>query len=94
MLERNVRVADAFFGTMTAGTTTAATVGAFLAASPGSRLAEIGVHPALGAEEDCNRSDGWHDPLSARRPKELEMIVSAALEEELVENDCGLARLN
>ena len=79
---------------MTAGTTTAATVGSFLAASSGSRLAEIGLHPALRTEEDCDRSDGWHDPLSARRPKELEMIVSAELEEELVKHGCGLARLN
>ena len=45
MLARNIRAADAFFGTMTAGTTTAATVESFLAASPDSPLAEIGVHP-------------------------------------------------
>ena len=93
MLDRNIRGADTFFGTMTAGTATAATVGLFLAASPGSGLAEIGLHPALEAEDDGDRSDGWHDPLSARRPKELRMIVSAELEEELVKHGCGLARL-
>ena len=50
-MERRV-AADAFFGTMTAGTTTAATIGAFLAASREAGFAEIGLHPALEAEAE------------------------------------------
>jgi predicted glycoside hydrolase/deacetylase ChbG (UPF0249 family) len=85
--------ADAFFGTMTAGTTTSNSIGAFLAASSGSRLAEIGLHPALPVNDRGTSSAGWHDPLAALRPKELEMIVSADLEDQLVKHDCGLGRL-
>ena len=84
---------DAFFGTMTAGTTATATIAAFLAASHGSRLAEIGLHPALQARERCHCADGWHDPLAALRPRELEMVVSAELEETLVAEGCRLGRL-
>jgi predicted glycoside hydrolase/deacetylase ChbG (UPF0249 family) len=84
---------DAFFGTMTAGTTTAAMIGAFLEASPSSRLAEIGLHPALGSNETCGRGDGWTDPLAVERPKELAMIASVELEEHLEQHGCGLARL-
>ena len=94
MLLRNMCRADAFFGTMTAGTTTAATIGAFLAASSDSRLAEIGLHPALESTVNRRQADGWHDPLAARRPNELEMLQSAELEDELVKNGCGLARLS
>ncbi len=94
MLERNVSSADAFFGTMTAGATTAATIGAFLAVSSDSRLVEIGLHPALGTEVNRQQADGWHDPLAARRPRELELLQSAELEEKLVKNGCGLARLS
>ncbi len=94
MLERNMYRADAFFGTMTAGTTTTATIGAFLAASRDINLAEIGLHPALDVEENCRQAVGWHDPLTQLRPKELEMILSADLEDRLVEQGFGLARLN
>jgi predicted glycoside hydrolase/deacetylase ChbG (UPF0249 family) len=92
--ERNAQSGDAFFGTMTAGTTTAATIGAFLSASRGSRLTEIGLHPAREAGANCHCAEGWQDPLAARRPKELGMILSADLENRLWEEGCGLARLN
>ena len=77
MLARKVFFADAFFGTMTAGTTSLETIGAFLAAMPDFRLAEIGLHP--GAMPDATAAgpaDGWHDPLAQLRPRELEMLVS------------------
>jgi hypothetical protein len=94
MLKRNSCRADAFFGTMTAGTTAAATIGAFLAASSDSRIAEIGLHPGLVAAVNRRQVDAWHDPLAAFRPTELEMLQSAELEDELVNNGCGLARLS
>ena len=94
MLASNGYSPDTFFGTMTAGTTTTATIAALFAASRRSRLAEIGLHPARQAEECRHRADGWHDPLSALRPRELEMVVSAALEEKLAAEGCRLGRLN
>jgi predicted glycoside hydrolase/deacetylase ChbG (UPF0249 family) len=93
MLACGSNFADAFFGTMTAGTTTATTIAAFLAASRGSRLAEIALHPGLLTAERCPRADGWHDPLAALRPRELEMVVSAELEAKLVAEGCRLGRL-
>lgn len=105
---------DAFFGTMTAGTTTRVTIATLLAASRGGRLVEIGLHPGdcpdfrqipglparvsrngeNGTVPLCQVADGWRDPLSALRPRELAMIVSAALEEQLVAEGCRLGRLN
>jgi predicted glycoside hydrolase/deacetylase ChbG (UPF0249 family) len=85
--------ADAFFGTMTAGTTISTTIGIFLSASRGSRLTEIGLHPAFAVNDRCTSSAGWQDPLAALRPKELDMIVSTDLEDQLVKHDCGLGRL-
>ncbi len=93
MLACGTRFADAYFGTMTAGTTTAAAIAAFLAASRGSRVAEIGLHPALRAADDCDRADGWRDPLFSLRPRELEMVVSADLEGQLIAEGCRLGRL-
>jgi predicted glycoside hydrolase/deacetylase ChbG (UPF0249 family) len=94
MPARGTQSPDTFFGTMTAGTTTTATIAAFLAASHESRLVEIGLHPALQAEQKRNLADAWLDPLSALRPRELEMVRSAALEEQLVAEGCRLGRLN
>jgi predicted glycoside hydrolase/deacetylase ChbG (UPF0249 family) len=94
MLARTAHFVDAFFGTMTAGTTTAATIDVFLSASRGCRLVEIGLHPALEASENCNLADRWKDPLASLRPRELEMVLSVELEDRLLDEGCGLARLN
>ena len=85
--------ADAFFGTMTAGTTSLETVRAFLAAMGDFRLAEIGLHPGAGPDAAANPADGWRDPLARLRPRELEMIVSVELEELLANRGCRLGRL-
>ena len=41
---------------------------------PADRLVEIGLHPGEAAEDESpeDRADGWHDPLAAVRPNELE----------------------
>ncbi len=94
MVEKGVFFADAFFGTMTAGTISLRTIRAFLAAVPGFHLAEIGLHPAVRSEATTNPSNGWHDPLIDLRPGELEMLVSSQLEELLTANGCRLGRLS
>jgi hypothetical protein len=93
MLEADACFPDTFFGTMTAGTTTAATIRALLAATRESRVIEIGLHPALAANEERQATDAWHDPLAALRPRELELLASSELEELLVAQTCRLGRL-
>jgi hypothetical protein len=94
MLARKVLFADAFFGTMTAGTTSLETMGAFLAAMPDFRLAEIGLHPGAMPRTAAGPADGWHDPLARLRPRELEMLVSVEMEELLAACGCRLGRLS
>ncbi len=93
MLEVKARFADVYFGTMTAGTTTAAAIRALLAASRGATAVEIGLHPALEADEVRNTNDAWRDPLAGLRPRELALVVSAELEETLIAAGCRLGRL-
>jgi predicted glycoside hydrolase/deacetylase ChbG (UPF0249 family) len=93
MLAREVFSADAFLGTMTAGTTSLETVRAFLAAARDFQLAEIGVHPAAAPAEKATPADGWNDPLADLRPRELALLCSAELEELLVRSACRLSRL-
>ncbi len=93
MLGKKVFFADAFFGTMTAGTTTLQTIRAFLAAMRDFRLAEIGLHPSANPDAAVEAADGWHDPLARLRPQELEMVVSTELEELLAAAGCRLGRL-
>ena len=78
---------------MTAGTTSLEMIRAFLSAVPDFRLAEVGLHPSLPPEAAASSADGWHDPLAQLRPHELEMIVSAELEELLAASGCRLGRL-
>ena len=93
MLGNKVSFADAFFGTMTAGTTSLQTIRSFLAAMPDFQLAEIGLHPAAQPAVATAASDGWHDPLMQLRPRELELLVSRELEELLAVRGCRLGRL-
>ena len=92
MLGNKTFFAEAFFGTMTAGTTSLETIRAFLKATRDFQLAEIGLHPG-GPAATANTTDGWHDPLAQLRPRELKMLVSADLEELLAEYGCRLGRL-
>ena len=91
MLGSNVFFADAFFGTMTAGTTTIETIRAFLAGAKDFRLAEIGLHP--GTRPDQAEAGDWHDPLANLRPRELDMLASMELDEALAAAGCRLGRL-
>ncbi len=105
MLGKNVSFADEFFGTMTAGTTSLETLREFLAAERDFQLAEIGLHPSARPAgtmsgtmypwswSAAEAADGWHDPLVLMRPRELEMVVSAELEELLAARGCRLGRL-
>ena len=93
MLGGQVFFADTFLGTMTAGTTSLATIRAFLAAVPDFRLAEIGLHPSARPDTAASVADGWRDPLSHLRPHELEMVTSIELEELLAASGSGLGRL-
>jgi len=91
---RKTCAADGFFGTMTAGTTTAAMLRRFLAASRGCRLVEVGLHPGLETPASSSkRCDGWFDPLAASRPRELALIASCELEEHFAAEGCCLGRL-
>ncbi len=85
--------ADAFFGTMTAGTTSLATIEGLLPVLGDFRLAEIGLHPAVRANAGTTAADAWHDPLADLRPRELEMIISGELEGLLANSGCRLGRL-
>ncbi len=86
--------ADAFFGTMTAGTTSLATIRAFLTAMRDFQLAEIGLHPAAASDTTVNAVDAcWSDPLARLRPRELKMLLSAELDEVLAAGGCRLGRL-
>ena len=93
MLGKQVFFADAFFGTMTAGTTSLDTLSTFLAAVRDFRLAEIGLHPSARPNAAGQAADGWHDPLADLRPRELEMVLSVELEELLAAHGCRLGRL-
>ncbi len=88
---------DVFFGTAHAGDVDLRLVQVFLAvaARPELRrpepdkpfLVEIALHPG-------EASSDVHDPLAARRPKELEMLVSEALVEHLESAGWRLGRLS
>jgi predicted glycoside hydrolase/deacetylase ChbG (UPF0249 family) len=86
-------VADAFFGTMTAGTTSLETMRAFLAAKQDFKLAEIGLHPGAKADMAVPSDDAWHDPLADLRPREAEMLISPELDKLVAAGGCQLCRL-
>ena len=65
MLGSKVFFADAFFGTMTAGTTSLETIRAFLAAVRDFRLAEIGLHPGRPAGRSGQRGRRLARPAGA-----------------------------
>lgn len=94
MLARKIFFADAFFGTMTAGTTSLETIRAFLAATREFQLAEIGLHPAAPRDAAEKSAEAcWYDPLAQLRPRELKMLTSIDLDEALAGGDCRLGRL-
>ena len=86
--------ADVFFGTGLAGRIGMGRMRAFLEGGcpDRGRLAEICLHPA---EADGTAAmAGWHDPLAALRPQELQMLVSRELAEDLIARGARLGRLS
>jgi chitin disaccharide deacetylase len=78
---RGIAHSDAFFGTAHAGAIDLRLLGLFLAGGRKHRLIEVAVHPgeAAAAISATEEADGWHDPLAAARPGELQMLTSLEL---------------
>lgn len=90
----DVQFSDAYFGTSHAGRIDLRLVRQFLKFAKGHRLIEIGVHPAAVATIDTRETAaGWHDPLAAGRPKELDLLTSHTLVELLQASGISLGRL-
>jgi len=88
----DVQFPDIFFGTSHAGRIDLRLVRQFLKFAKGHPLIEIGVHPAAAIEAG-KTVEGWHDPLAADRPKELDLLTSHALVELLQASSLSLGRL-
>jgi predicted glycoside hydrolase/deacetylase ChbG (UPF0249 family) len=86
---------DAFFGTSHAGRIDLYRVRQFLRCGHGPRLIEIGLHPAIAANDVAIAvaDSTWSDPLAANRPKELQMLTSPLLVELLAAHRVSLGRL-
>jgi chitin disaccharide deacetylase len=99
---------DIFFGTAHAGRIDLRLIKVFLAhvgrsetpsqerRSETPSYCEIGLHPALAlsAESPPDIADGWHDPLAAYRPRELQLLLSPELAEALYARQRRLGRLS
>jgi chitin disaccharide deacetylase len=86
---------DVFFGTAHAGDIDLDLMRRFLAIAQTERSAEIALHPGEAAEGESPQelADGWHDPLTAARPKELQMLVAQDLAGLLESAGWSLGRL-
>jgi predicted glycoside hydrolase/deacetylase ChbG (UPF0249 family) len=81
--------AKAFFGTVHAGCIDLERIGVFLQPPAAAEVVEIGLHPAEVAPPTTGgvMADGWHDPLAAQRPGELQLLLSGELQQYL--GTCG-----
>lgn len=86
---------DAFFGSSHAGLIDLRLFLKFLQASSRFSLAEVALHPACRSEMNrpAGDPDGWSDPLAEQRPNELELLVSPALAELLLDRRLRLGRI-
>jgi predicted glycoside hydrolase/deacetylase ChbG (UPF0249 family) len=95
-----------YFGTAHAGRISADVVQRFLQAARGN-FVEIGMHPGRNApalriqghagcddENSLSVADGWHDPLAADRPAELELLSSLDLARWIASSGWTLGRLS
>jgi chitin disaccharide deacetylase len=89
----NLSFPDAYFGTMTAGTTNLELVRAALDSTQRFPRLEIALHPGLSPSTGVPAADGWHDPLAHLRPRELKLLRSSELGSILEANRCRLGRL-
>jgi chitin disaccharide deacetylase len=92
---RGIAHPDVFFGTAHAGSVDLTLLQMFLRAGQRYRLVEIGLHPGETPAEPSSeqQADGWHDPLAAARPRELQMLVSVVLPQLLEQFGWKLGRL-
>jgi predicted glycoside hydrolase/deacetylase ChbG (UPF0249 family) len=94
---------DCYFGTAHAGRITADVIQTFLQSARGN-FVEIGMHPGQGAaalrvhgsddESSTALADGWHDPLGADRPGELELLTRLDLARWIENSGWTLGRLS
>lgn len=90
----NVDIARTYFGTSHAGRIDLSLVRRFLICGHRNGPLEIGLHPATSATSRAlDITAGWHDPLAALRPKELELLTSAGLIELLRRYGMSLGRV-
>ena len=83
-----------YFGTAHAGTVDLGAMESYLALIRGGTT-EIGIHPGMADEHAASpRADGWSDPLSTLRPRELELLCSSELANVLARRKLSLARLS
>lgn len=87
--------AVAFFGSSHAGQIDLQLVRRFLDLACQRGVSEIALHPGRlpVSNSDGADEDGWHDPLAAARPKELELLCSGALADLLAIQRFSLTRL-
>jgi predicted glycoside hydrolase/deacetylase ChbG (UPF0249 family) len=85
---------DAFFGTSHAGRIDLTLVRRFLWLARPYKVSEIAFHPGQPptSTERAVSSDGWHDPLSAMRAGELQLLCSPQFAELLVQANISLTR--
>ena len=87
---------EVFFGTAHAGRIDAGVMDLILAQTRKAGAVEIGMHP--GYEDMESRphevDNGWFDPLSSLRPRELELLQSAAFAQQLRKYGATLGRLS
>ncbi|HEV3344908.1 MAG TPA: ChbG/HpnK family deacetylase [Pirellulales bacterium] len=91
-----IRHADAYFGASHAGRIDLAIVRRFLRLARSHAVSEIAFHPGQQCNEETLiwEADGWRDPLSASRPRELGLLGSTELSELILAANFRLTRFD
>ena len=92
----NLHTTAAFFGTAHAGRIDLPTMQRFLNISRHATTIEIGLHTGhtFDSTTPTEIDEGWHDPLAALRPNELQMLQSDELIDLLDSQQLSLGRLS
>jgi chitin disaccharide deacetylase len=95
-LDSPVAWPEVFFGTAHAGRIDAGVMKLFLAQARKAGAVEIGMHPGYEDRESRQHEidNGWSDPLSSLRPRELELLQSAVFAQQLRKYGATLGRLS